>query len=313
MTLRLQQHVRHLVANPLRTTGITAIRTMSTIQLPPPNASVRVHIPAGDPLNRTELLNFPAFSTWLTSLTHSLALQKTLSAHPFHDDPYSLKSITIQAIDRFGGNRLGFLKLKAEVKTADGQSLPGSIFLRGGAVVMLLILACEEDPQEQYVLMTKQPRISAGSLDFLELPAGMIDDSGTFGGAAAKEIEEECGLKIPESELVDLTKLAAEVQAERQAKQAEQGDVGAKELLQQAMYTSPGGSDEFIAAFMHRKAMKREEIEKMKGRLTGLRDHGEKITLKVVKLEDLWWEGRGDAKTLGAWALYQGLKADGSL
>lgn len=178
---------------------------------------------------------------------------------------------------------------------------------------MLVILVCKEDPQAQYVLMTKQPRIPAGSLDFLELPAGMIDDSGTFGGAAAREIEEELGLQISESELIDLTKIAAEVQIERQVTQAEEGDVGAREKLQQAMYTSPGGSDEFIAAFMHRKMLKREEIDTMRGRLTGLRDHGEKITLKVVKLEDLWLEGGGDAKTLGTLALYQGLKSNGKL
>lgn len=46
--------------------------------------------------------------------------------------------------------------------------------------------------EEQYVLLTLQPRIAAASLSFPELPAGMVD-SGTFTGAAAKEIQEELG------------------------------------------------------------------------------------------------------------------------
>lgn len=236
-----------------------------------------------------------------------------MPSHPFNAKPYALQSITIQTIDRFGGNRLGFIKMKAVVKNADGESLPGSIFLRGGAVAMLIILTCNEDPTERYCLMCRQPRVPAGSLDFQELPAGMLDDSGTFAGAAAKEIEEECGMQIPESELIDLTKLAAEHQAQQLASSPGDGDAGAQERLQQALYSSCGGSDEFIAIFLHEKKLPRKEIDEMRGKLTGLRDHGEKITLKVVKLEDLWWEGRADGKSLGAVALYEGLRREGKV
>ena len=61
---------------------------------------------------------------------------------------------------------------------------------------------------DKQVILTLQPRIPAGSLSLAELPAGMLDDSGTFAGGAAKEIEEETGLKIAENELTDLTALA---------------------------------------------------------------------------------------------------------
>ena len=44
---------------------------------------------------------------------------------------------------------------------------------------------------------------------------------------------------------------------------------------------------------------------------TGLRDHGEKITLMLCPLEDLWRTGARDAKALSAFALYSGLKSDG--
>ena len=75
---------------------------------------------------------------------------------------------------------------------------------------MRLILQPEDaiDKSEKYVIWTVQPRIPAGSLAFVELPAGMLNDSGTLTRAAAKEIKDETGLEIQEEELIDMTKLA---------------------------------------------------------------------------------------------------------
>ena len=131
----------------------------------------------------------------------------------------------------------------------------------------------------------------------------MLDDSGTFSGGAAKEIHEETGLSITQDELIDMTSLA--LQSIQQPKDGE--------TLQQAVYPSPGGSDEFIPFFLCQKRMSRKDIEGLQGRLTGLRQEGEKITLKVVPLEDLWKEGLRDGKTLAAWALYKGLKQEGKI
>jgi ADP-sugar diphosphatase len=49
--------------------------------------------------------------------------------HPFHDDPYELKSIHIQAVDFFG-ERIGFLKYTAIIQNKRGNKgepmkLPG--------------------------------------------------------------------------------------------------------------------------------------------------------------------------------------------
>jgi ADP-sugar diphosphatase len=134
----------------------------------------------------------------------------------------------------------------------------------------------------------------------------MLDGSGTFAGGAAKEIQEETGLSIPESELVDLTALA--LGSHRQESSDDNG-----ERLQDATYPSPGGSDEFIPLFMCQKRMPRSEIHQMQGRLTGLRKEGEKITLKIVPFERMWKEALRDGKALAAWALYQGLKAEGKI
>ncbi len=130
----------------------------------------------------------------------------------------------------------------------------------------------------------------------------MIDDSGTFSGAAAKEIKEETGLDIPEDQLIDLTKLAM----------PETQDLNG-EKLQQAMYPSPGGSDEFVQLYLHQRRVKRDELNDWKGKLTGLRSDGEKITLKLVPLDQVWKEGGRDGKVLAAWALYHGLRSEGKL
>ncbi len=144
-------------------------------------------------------------------------------------------------------------------------------------------------------------KMAAGSLGFVELPAGMLDDHGTFAGGAAQEIKEETGLEIPEHDLLDMTSLAVT------------GTNLGGENIQQAMYPSPGACDEFIPIFLARKKTSRREIESMKGKLTGLREHGEKITLKICRLDELWRVGARDGKTLAAVALYEGLKREGKI
>ncbi|OJJ95320.1 hypothetical protein ASPACDRAFT_55338 [Aspergillus aculeatus ATCC 16872] len=279
------------------------------------SSSETVPVSSTADLSRDALLRFPAFRIWLSTLQRSLSRQhqqQPQSPHEFSPDPYVLRGINIQAVDYFGGGRLGFVKLKAEVSNGSGETLPGSVFLRGGSVGMLLILQPDDVPpsneEEKRVILTIQPRIPAGSLAFTEIPAGMLDDSGSFAGGAAKEIQEETGLTIPEEELIDLTALALEPGAAG----PDEEEMGG-ESLQKAVYPSAGGSDEFIPLFLCQKRMPRKEIENLQGRLTGLRLHGEKITLKVVPLKDLWKEGARDGKTLAAWALYRGLKEEGKL
>lgn len=258
-------------------------------------------------LTTDQLSSFPAYKTWTTALRKTLEAQSSPD-HPYHQNPYKVRGIMVQSVDRFGGDRLGFVKLKADVRADDGQRFPGSVFMRGGSVAMLLILKAEaggadtesgSSEADEFVVLTVQPRIPAGTLTFTEIPAGMIDDSGTFSGAAAKEIEEETGLTVQDDELIDLTELALEPTN------------NADEVLQNAIYPSPGGSDEFIPIFLVRKTMKVKEIEDLQGRLTGLRDHGEKISLRIVRLGDAWRVAGRDAKTLSALCLYDGLRREG--
>ncbi|PGH01152.1 hypothetical protein AJ80_09047 [Polytolypa hystricis UAMH7299] len=285
----------------------TATKNMSSFTIPNSNPPVSVRL--SPDLSQSQLLSFPAFKIWLSTLQHSLSRQQDPS-HEFYATPYVLREIDVQSVDFFGGSRLGFVKLKADVSADHSEKLPGSVFLRGGSVGMLLILQPDDVPEgsedDKRVILTVQPRIPAGSLAFPELPAGMLDDEGTFAGGAAKEIQEETGLSVPQDELIDLTALTVQSLQKRQTSAPAD-----PEQLQKAVYPSPGGSDEFIPLFLCQKRMNRREIDEMQGRLTGLRKEGEKITLKIVPLEELWREGMRDGKALAAWALYQGLKQEG--
>ncbi len=79
-----------------------------------------------------------------------------------------------------------------------------------------------------------------------------------------------------EDQLIDLTKLAMPDTQDSN-----------EEKLQRAMYPSPGGSDEFVQLFLHQRRVKRDELKDWKGKLTGLRSRGEKITLKLVPLDQV--------------------------
>ena len=120
-------------------------QSSTTFQLRIFTPAVPVHLPSHLPtlVTQSALLSFPAFKTWTKTLHQSLSLQHTDSKHPFHSSPYKLRSLTVQSADLFGRpptQRLGFVKLTAEVTNDAGESLPGAVFLRGGSVAMLLIL-----------------------------------------------------------------------------------------------------------------------------------------------------------------------------
>ena len=166
---------------------------------------------------------------------------------------------------------------------------------------MLVMLIPDDAPpesDERYVVLTVQPRVSAGSLGFVELPAGMVDDAGSFKGAAAKEIEEELGITIHEDELTCLSELANPPVD------------GVDEGLPAAMFPSAGGCDEHVTIYSHERRIPRDELREWSGRLTGLRSHGERITLQVVPMKDLWKAGARDAKALAAIALWEGLRRE---
>ena len=61
------------------------------------------------------------------------------------------------------------------------------------------------------------------------------------------------------------------------------------------------------------RVVPRHTLGDWSGRLTGLPDEGERISLRLVPLRDLWRVAARDAKTLAALALWEGLKREGKL
>ena len=122
--------------------------------------------------------------------TRSVVFQDWADSLP---DGLDVESVHVQSVDLFGKppkQRLGFVKFSASVKV-DGHPAPGIVFMRGGAVCVLMVL---ESEGREYALVTRQPRVPIASSGFDEIPAGMLDGSGAFAGeACAASRRCDCG------------------------------------------------------------------------------------------------------------------------
>jgi ADP-sugar diphosphatase len=223
------------------------------------------------------------------------------------DPGLDVSEIKIHGVDYFG-KRIGFLKLEAVTK-CNGDPVPGIIFMRGGAVSILLILYTLED---SWVVCTRQARVPIGKTNFLEVPAGMLDDSGNFAGVAAKELEEETGIRLSAADLRDMTAMTYEACGEPHPEEVEAKVIRDKSTPLKGMYPSPGGSDEFIRLMLHEKQVSKEELNALRGKLTGCAAEGEKIVLEIVKF-DILWRTTSDSKALSSLCLFNNLMTSGQL
>jgi ADP-sugar diphosphatase len=107
------------------------------------------------------------------------------------DEILFISAVEVQSVDMFGP-RVGFIKFKSTAVINIGGDegtvfVPGIVFMRGGAVGILVILECEG---KEYTILTYQARVPVGVHNLPEVPAGMLDGSGNFKGVAADEIAE---------------------------------------------------------------------------------------------------------------------------
>lgn len=210
----------------------------------------------------------------------------------------TVKEVLVSAVDYFG-SRVGFLKIEADA-WFHGVRIPGICFLRGGAVSILVVLHCEG---EDYIILTRQPRVPVGRSGLLELPAGMLDDSGNFAGVAAKELREETGIVLKPEELTDLSAYALEIVS------ATQASVLKEQPPSCGVYMSGGGCDEFMRMMSVERTVARAELDAMRGRATGVMEEGEVIVLDIVPY-NMAWRVCSDAKLLSSMFLYERKKRD---
>lgn len=206
------------------------------------------------------------FKQWLASL----------------DPRFAVSEVLIHAVDCRGEvcpENVMFVRMRVRAANASFEQI---VELRGGTSVMLVVLCCQGI---EYTVLVRQARLATGCWDLAEIPAGMID-GGSFGGAAARELDEELGLVFSERELTDLT-------------------------CGEGVYLSPGLLDEQARFYLAQREVTPAELAALRGKATGVAGEGESITLEVILLKDLVHRTR-DGKALIAWALYNACKGESS-
>jgi len=217
-------------------------------------------------------------------------LEKALESAQFTDwynrlDPrFHVKGVHVDSVDMFGP-RVGFIKFKADVIDHTGKPISGIVFMRGGSVAMLPVFVCG---RRYYTALCVQPRLPTGQFDFVEVPAGTVDGSGNFAGAAAREIEEELHMTVSEKELIEL---------------------GAATIRKDGLWLSPGAADEMMRFYAFVKRVSKQWLAEVNGRCTGLLEEHEQITLKIAPLASL--VDVPDAKTIVAHALFHNARRKG--
>lgn len=237
---------------------------------------------------RDTITQWKILNDWYDNLDPIYAIKKKKS------DSDRNWGIMIQSIDFFGSN-IGFIKFQAFVYNRESldngrtlqQSLsPGICFMRSAAVAILMVLIDESG--NKYTILTRQSRVPAGIGRFLEIPAGMMDEQNDFFGVVLKEVKEETGFELKKDDVFCLTDWMYK------------GKIG-------GMYPSSGGCNEFIKLYVWEKKFSNAKIEETRSKIDqiafGEKKEGEFITLKLIKLDDIYKEAP-DAKALCSMALY---------
>lgn len=220
--------------------------------------------------NEEKVVSDPRMLTWLAKMQEEESKGNVNG---------TVEKIEVQGVDMFGPTKVGFIKFTVEIKDKVTEKKNKSIvFMRGGAVTILIVLICNG---KKYVLTTLQRRWAIPDSHYEEIPAGMLDGSGNFLGVATKELEEETGININKSDLVDLGEL-----------------VGSG-----VFYPSPGACDEFMKVYLYQTHISDADLTSFQNKLTGNYAEGESITLNVRPLEEI--VKLTDSKALVAYTWYQ--------
>lgn len=224
-------------------------------------------------IDLVEVISSPRFQQWAERLDPGMAV----------------RHVHVKAADSFGG-RVAFIHLRLNVSDASGADAIRFLFLRGNSVALLAVFICEG---REYAVMVVQPREAEGAIECKEVVGGMCDKGADYPTVAARELQEELGIRVAPEDLVDMT--------ERMAK-----------IKRSGLYPSPGACDEAVRFFLFRKTVERKELEAMQGKATGLVHEGEHLKVRIVPIDDL----PAESSNMMAWMaflLYQQLKVLGRI
>jgi len=171
--------------------------------------------------------------------------------------------LDIHRIDELYSRRNGkgevlFSLLYTDATTPEGNKIPPICFLKG-EVVCVLICFIDSLTKEKSLLLVQQRRICDGSMTY-EHPAGMLDSESDAAAVAAREVEEETGIKVEISQLVKLN--------------------------EKPYYPSTGTSDEAMYLFYCELELTTEQIGSYHNKSMGLLSDHEFINTYVVPFEE---------------------------
>jgi len=199
----------------------------------------------------------------------------------------------------FWGLKVGFafIKINPQKQIIDENgnhkllSLPGEVFLRDDAVMILMVLKCIETG-ESFFLTVTQARSPTGNYAFEEVPAGMMKYNDLTGqpeifGTMIAEIKEETAIELSNDDIVCMS----------------QQDTG--------LYPSPGGCNEKITPFLFVAKASKKYIDSLHNRCTGVLEEGEVIKVAIRPFDYIW--SMNDMKAIALAGLYirlYGIQAD---
>lgn len=148
-----------------------------------------------------------------------------------------------------------FALLDTRISSPEGHTLPNIIFIRGDAcLVVTLVRNCTT--KEELFLMVRQRRTGNGNLS-LEFPAGMLDtEVNNAIGIAAKELHEETGIEVSETDLFP--------------------------LCDKKLYSSAGASDEAIFYYGCIKEYDDQDFKALSGSLRDNPEENEHISVVLM-------------------------------
>jgi ADP-sugar diphosphatase len=202
---------------------------------------------------------------------------------------FVLLSVHFESVDiikKKGKPHVLFIKMNARIRNAAGDVLPGIIFLRGAAVGILIVLECEDKKgavPKKYVVLVESAMPAIGWTNYLQLPAGMMDNEVDPVLVALREMKEETGLTATASEMRSLTRMIY--------------------YNTYGVYPSPGACDETVHLFYHKKKVTLKQLRAISGRKTGLVAEHEHLRLRLVPLKELC-RSTPDVKAHSAYVMY---------
>ena len=224
-----------------------------------------------------QLFYWSSFKNWVRLLEEDATLAS----------PIMIQSICIRAVCTGSDGSFNSMAFDYD-GTIQGEEVSGEVFVQNDVVAILIVL---DDGDEEYTILSRQPRVAIGSGNFREIPSGRFSESGQFEGEATAALKEKAGITMNRSGLLNMTSAAY-----------------GNEF--RGVSTSPGRSNDVAVLYLYRKRVTKYDIEEIRRATPALRHEPAKTDITVAKLEDLWMCS-ADATSLCAVLLYKKLLENG--